>query len=166
MTSTQTQPVKMTNNEVMDHLEAFAAAKIAEHLPPEGWTFSWLKTKRTMGICNFRTKMISASRVYVGVASVQQLENTVLHEIAHAIAGFAAAHGPAWERACVEIGAEPKRLFDASTISPPYTWARSCKVCGPVAKYFTKPRSKRSHSCVKCSGGAFNPEFVLFVEKL
>jgi len=155
----------MTNTEVARHIEAFAAAKIAEHLTGD-WTYSWLKTKRTMGLCNYRTKMISASRVYVGVASVEQLENTVLHEIAHAIAGFEAAHGPAWERACVEIGAEPKRLFDASTISPPYTWCMSCKVCGPQRKLFAKPRSKRSESCVNCSGGRYNPEFKLTAERL
>lgn len=166
MCDTQTATATMTNNEVLDHIEAFAAAKIAEHLPPEGWTFSWLTTKRTMGLCDYRTKMVSASKIYVGIASVEQLENTVLHEIAHALAGFKAGHGFAWERACVAIGAEPKRLFDASQISPPYTWARSCPSCGPVAKYFSKPRSKRSHSCGRCSGGAFNRDFLLFVEKI
>ncbi len=158
----------MTHAEITAHIEQFAADKIAEHLPADGlWAFSWIKTKRTMGVCDYQLRTVSASSVYVGRASVEQLEDTVLHEVAHAIAGYSAGHGLAWQAACVRIGAEPKRLFDASSISPPCTWTMDCPSCdGPQRKLFAKPRSRRQESCIHCSGGKFNYDFLLTPKKL
>ena len=158
----------MTNKEIIAHLEAFAAAKMAEHLPAdELWAFTWIKTKRTLGICDYRLRTVSASSVYIGIATVEQLENTILHEISHAIAGYSAGHGLAWQSACVRIGAEPERLFDASSISPPYTWTMNCPSCdGPQRQLFSKPRSRRRESCGHCSGGKFNNDYLLTPKKL
>jgi len=41
-------------------------------------------------------------------ASSEQLTDTILHEIAHALAGPAAKHGPAWKAIARRLGATPK----------------------------------------------------------
>jgi hypothetical protein len=40
--------------------------------------------------------------------------DTLRHEVAHAIAGHAAGHGPAWRAACRMVGANPERTYTAT----------------------------------------------------
>lgn len=40
-----------------------------------------------------------------------ELECLILHEMAHAIAGWSADHGPNWQAVCVEVGAHPNEFY-------------------------------------------------------
>jgi len=42
----------------------------------------------------------------------EQVRDTILHEIAHAIAGHKAGHGWQWKAECRRIGANPNRTAD------------------------------------------------------
>jgi predicted SprT family Zn-dependent metalloprotease len=90
------------------------ADKILKYFKKEGfitdeWQFQWSKAKSYLGYCNYNKKYISLSRFYVEIANKDQIKDTILHEIAHIIAGQKAGHGPQWKRACREItGAIPK----------------------------------------------------------
>lgn len=76
-------------------------------------------TKRALGQCAYRrvgrdttpTK-IRLSKHWMGHLPESQVRDTILHEIAHAIAGFDAGHGPAWKSVCRRIGANPNRTAD------------------------------------------------------
>lgn len=50
--------------------------------------------------------------------SVVQLAGTTIHELGHVLAGFEAAHGPAWKKSCERLGL--RRILAAGTN---YTWA-------------------------------------------
>lgn len=111
----------------------------------KGWSFEFDNAKRRFGVCRFRSKRIGLSKPLTEANEVEQVQDTILHEIAHAIAGHAAGHGPEWKRVCVEIGAKPERCYteeDTVIIAGKYK-----AVCGGCGKTFTRhkrvPRGRR-----------------------
>lgn len=68
------------------------------------WKFAWNNRKTAFGVCNHTRKTIYLSRYLTATEQREAIEQTILHEIAHAIAGSAAGHGPAFKAACSRIG--------------------------------------------------------------
>ncbi|QDH49232.1 metalloprotease [Pantoea phage Phynn] len=64
---------------------------------------------RALGVCNYNTQTIDLARRHAQEDSYENILDTLLHEIAHAIAGWGAAHGPEWQKVAVRIGAKPVR---------------------------------------------------------
>ena len=88
------------------------------------------------------------------------VRDTLLHEVAHAIAGHTAGHGPAWKAVCVEIGAKPERCVsltddqrEAVVKATHPKWTLECVPCG-VKGHAHRATSKRRRwgRCVKCKG--------------
>jgi predicted SprT family Zn-dependent metalloprotease len=52
---------------------------------------------------------ITLSKHYVAGLSDDEVMDVMLHEIAHALAGKLAGHGPVWKRHAVKVGAQPNR---------------------------------------------------------
>ena len=73
-----------------------------------GWTLAFVEAKRRLGDCHFRHRVIRISRTHALEGSEEQIRDTVLHEIAHAIAGREAGHGPLWKVTARRIGATPR----------------------------------------------------------
>ena len=73
-----------------------------------GWTLAFVEAKRRLGDCHFRHRVIRISRTHALGGSKEQIRDTVLHEIAHAIAGREAGHGPLWKVTARRIGATPR----------------------------------------------------------
>lgn len=95
----------------------------------EDWSLKWDRAINRAGQCNFTRRTISLSKPLAEVQSFEDTKDTILHEIAHALAGARAQHGPAWRRKASEIGARPERCFDSDA-------ARELKKAH--SKYFTK----------------------------
>ena len=87
-------------------------AGIARRLMDEhgltGWTFAFVEARKRLGNCHFEDRMIRISRTHALEGSEEQIRDTVLHEIAHAIAGYEAGHGPLWKATARRIGATPR----------------------------------------------------------
>ena len=73
-----------------------------------GWTLAFVEAKRRLGDCHSRHRVIRISRTHALGGSKEQIRDTVLHEIAHAIAGREAGHGPLWKVTARRIGATPR----------------------------------------------------------
>ena len=86
-------------------------AKMARRLMDEhgltGWTFAFVEAKRHLGDCHFRHRVIRISRTHGLEGNEEQIRDTMLHEIAHAIAGREAGHGRLWKATARRIGATP-----------------------------------------------------------
>ena len=67
--------------------------------------FVYNRGKRTLGMCDFTRKRIELSRYFVAHNDEAAVRDPLLHEIAHALAGEKAGHGPKWRRVCERIGA-------------------------------------------------------------
>jgi len=102
----------------MESLEKLAIAKIAEFPELAGYTFGYCKRidpKRLRRYGQFSTKIkrIEISPTFIDLSPDEAIWDTVLHEIAHALADARTyrpcGHNSVWKKICVEIGAKPTR---------------------------------------------------------
>ena len=61
------------------------------------------------GICRYTTRTIALSVSYVLQAHWNDIRDTLLHEVAHAIVGPGHAHDAVWQTAARRIGCTAKR---------------------------------------------------------
>lgn len=130
-----------------NRVRVWAQAQIAMHLD-ESWTFDFDHAKRRAGLCDYRRKRITVSRYLAARFDDDEVHQTLLHEVAHAIAGHAAAHGPEWRRVARELGYVGGTTHHGETATELAPWIGECPA-GHVAYRHRKPA--RETSCAKCS---------------
>lgn len=127
-----------------------ATKLLEEHgLAQKGWTFEFDNAKRRFGVCRFRSKRIGLSKPLTEANDYVQVVDTILHEIAHAIAGHAAGHGPEWKKVCIRIGAKPERCYsseDTTIIAGKYRAV--CGACGKTHSRHKRIPSGRRTACL------------------
>ena len=84
-----------------------ARALMDEHGLHE-WTFRFSAARGRLGECRERQRLIRLSRRHAVNGDPREVRDTILHEIAHALAGAKARHGPAWKAIARRLGATPK----------------------------------------------------------
>jgi hypothetical protein len=107
-----------------------------------GWSIDFNRRKRSIGLCRYDTKTIEISEHYLAVNTVDQVKETITHEIAHAIAGYSAGHGPKWKATHRALGGNANRVAtgdDSNRIEAAYKVVNSL-TGDTVAEYFRKPR--------------------------
>ena len=121
----------------------------------DGWEFRWSHGKKQLGCAQIRKrkrsfgrveeeKTIKLSRHLVALNDEDEVKDTILHEIAHAIAGIEHGHDGVWKAVCRRIGAKPQRLAgrEVNVVEPTYVIV--CGVCEEVlAKRFRRIRKDR-----------------------
>jgi predicted SprT family Zn-dependent metalloprotease len=91
------------------------------------WKFKFDGAKNRLGQCNYTYRELSFSRHYVELNALEQMQNTVLHEIAHALTP-GSGHNYVWMNKIVEIGGRPSRLcVDPKVIRPQGRYVAECK---------------------------------------
>jgi predicted SprT family Zn-dependent metalloprotease len=152
----------------LDTLRDFAELKLREHgLEAQGWLFCYDRARARFGSCVFGEKRITISRPLAERNDESACYDTVLHEIAHALAGEAAGHGPRWKAICRRIGANPVRCYLAGEVSQPdpHFWS-VCPHCARRVPHFRRPR--RIRACGACcrahNGGRYDERFRMKVE--
>lgn len=97
----------------------------------QGWDFKYDNAKRRLGLCDDSKKIITFSKVFIPINDTEILEDTILHEIAHALVGSKNGHNRTWKKKAIEIGAEPKACTDNSMLilpTGPYMFQCKCKI--------------------------------------
>jgi SprT protein len=79
-----------------------------------------------------------------------EVRDTILHEIAHVIAGHGAGHGYQWMRVARSIGAKPERCYSGDQPQVEGAFVAECKN-GHVAYRHRRPKAGRQQSCGRCS---------------
>ena len=106
-----------------------------------GWSFKYNNRKRALGVCKFRTKSIQISRDLVRLNEHDEILDTIRHEIAHALAGGAAGHGPVWKAWAVKVGARPVATADLDQAKMEFRYEGFCKLCNKkLGSWCRKPR--------------------------
>lgn len=112
------------------------------------WQLEIDRAVRRAGLCNYSHRVISLSHHYItrnvwdGV-----VEDTVLHEIAHALVGPGHGHNSIWKRKCIEVGARPERCYDSSQVDmPERRYIGMCPSCNLTIRRFRR----RQLVCNKC----------------
>lgn len=130
-------------------LSETAAALFAEHRLV-GWSFGLTASKRRLGVCKYRRKRIEISDYYARHNTDAAVLDTLLHEIAHALAGVEAGHGPVWQAVAARIGTTPRACDDSpDTVVEPGDWRTTCPACHRTHHRYRRPRSLPGYRC-KC----------------
>jgi hypothetical protein len=135
------------NETPIEFIEEFARVQLAKWNLTD-WTFVWDNARRRYGQCRHIKREISLSRILTSMNDIEQSIDTVLHEIAHALAGRGQGHNHVWKQWCIKVGAQPQRCF-TSTVNggqvdtPKGKWRLVHVDTGEVFRhYHRKPRRK------------------------
>jgi len=131
----------------LERVRTWANALIALHLEP-GWTFGFDNAKTRAGLCNYTAKRITVSKYLAARYEDDEIHQVLLHEVAHAIAGTRAGHGPRWRAVGKELGYEGTRLHDGAIADELAPWVGHCPA-GHVHYRYKRPA--RPLACGKCS---------------
>jgi predicted SprT family Zn-dependent metalloprotease len=123
---------------------------ISEWLHPV-WTFAWTRSVTVHGECVVWDEegngvyQIRLSKPLTQVNPPRVVEDTIRHEIAHALNTHGAGHGPEWRELARRVGANPKPCGGAEdgAIGIPHKWIVECPQCGPVLRQHRLARDLR-----------------------
>jgi len=161
-------------------LEHRDAQQLAERLMAEfgltaqGWRFEWDDAERRFGCCHHgvaymklsglavqkHDPFISLSRSMTLLNDAAQVEDTIRHEIAHAMCKppqhrvrgqKLEGHGEEWKRMCAVTGARPVRCYShADTVVVKQDWSATCGGCGTIFYKKKQPRAYHTFTCPEC----------------
>lgn len=150
-----------------------AVSLMAEHLDPvqPGWRFEFDNAKQRAGACHWKRldrydrhspvlpDKITLSRHLMALWEEKDVTETILHEIAHALAGHEENHGPRFRAIARSLGIRGDRCFSASLPDVEPALIGTCPV-GHTTKRHKRPKGGRLISCGTCTPGRFNPDAV------
>ena len=111
------------------------------------WRFKFDHSTRRAGCCNYRDKLVSISFELALSASDENIRDTILHEIAHALSGKKHNHDAVWKAKAREIGCSGERCHRL-VFSPP----RYHVTCENQCWTHTAERRNRRLVCRTCGG--------------
>ena len=113
----------------------------------KNWTFKLDHSARRAGCCNYRDRTISLSFNLAQSRSGEEITDTLLHEIAHALVGKQHNHDAAWKAKAREMGCSGERTHRME-LAPPRWKVRCENGCWTHVAHRRNPRL----ICRKCKG--------------
>lgn len=121
--------------------------------------FGFNRSKRTLGHTEFSVnrmtreataQKISLSSPILPFLNEDRVQNTMLHEIAHVMAGFHANHNSEWRRIFLSIGGDGKALDDSLPLD---IWRsiRKYRLICPVDNKIIKYADRKTNTLWRCS---------------
>ncbi|MGL5817071.1 MAG: SprT-like domain-containing protein [Phycicoccus sp.] len=133
-------------------MEMVRALALGRHLVRlhglDGWVVVADRAKTRAGVCRPGSRQIGLSRPITELHSEQEVRDTILHEIAHAIVGPQHGHDAVWRAKAREIGGTGERCLSADAPRPLGEWVGRCPA-GHEKRRHRTPR--RVESCGVCS---------------
>lgn len=125
------------------------------------WSFQFDRAKRRFGCCNFTKKQISLSRTLTELNSEKIVKETILHEIAHALAGRSHGHDKKWKGIAVSLGCTPRSTYSANVKTPLMKYTATCPSCESTFQTQRKKTAACSSCCKKHNNGKYSKKFEL-----
>lgn len=127
-----------------------------------GWRFEFDRANRRFGCCKYSVKKITLSQSLTELNNEENVIDTILHEIAHALVGYKHKHNHVWRSKALEIGCNGNRCYSSIEVeTPDAPYQAVCSGCNHIHKKYRRPRAHIRTSCGHCSGGKFNPTYQL-----
>lgn len=122
--------------------EAFRANGLTD------WTFGFSRSSRQLGVCKYRRKRIEIAEYYARNSPPSTVIDTLYHEIAHALAGPEARHGPRWKAMAIRLGATPRACDTTNeAVMKPGDWQTTCPSCHKTFYRYKRPQSLTGYRC-------------------
>jgi predicted SprT family Zn-dependent metalloprotease len=144
----------------LEKVRALALGLLAEH-GLDNWTVAFDSARQRAGICRREQREIGLSKLLMVLWTEGQQRETILHEIAHALAPAGAGHDWRWQRVCVKIGAIPVRCWDEADNTReqvPFKYIGTCPRGHTIGRDKLTTATRR-RSCDKCDT-RFNPRYL------
>lgn len=135
---------------------AMATALMVQHGLAD-WRLVLDGARTRAGVCRPGRREIGLSRVLTALHTPEQVRDTVLHEIAHALVGVDHGHDAVWRAKAVEIGGTGTRCVPETAARADTPWKGTCPAGHVVGRH---RRPTRVQSCRRCSRG-FDPDALL-----
>lgn len=119
------------------------------------WIVVFDNAKTRKGQTRFRKQEISLSKPITEINPVEQVLNTILHEIAHVLVGANHGHDDIWRSKALEIGCNGQTCT-TSVNRVPGRYTVKCNHCsGVVQTYYRRPKIN-NHWHLKCGRESMN----------
>ena len=147
----------------VEEVKEFVNNKVQEHLPNKDVTVNYSnRMTRTLGRCREQrnlymhkfTLTFNLRYIQENLDNGDVIKHTILHEIAHALTGAEHHHDNVWQRTCLAIGGNGKRLASGikhSYIKPKQYYTYKCSLCGHLFKRQRQIDITR-YVCGNCKG--------------
>ncbi len=160
---------RQRTDDALQAIAARASTWIAAHRLT-GWSFQFDHATKRAGCCNYRTRVISLAHAYARGAADAEIDDALLHEIAHALVGQAHGHDQVWQAQAVALGCTGHRCHDVQFTPPRYIvtcdnacWVTTaerrqrgaiCRTCHGSVRYTTYTEERWQQACTGPSGAA------------
>ena len=124
----------------------------------DGWTVRLDRAKTRAGVCRFGIRQIGLSAPLTRLHSEEEVRDTILHEIAHALVGPEHGHDATWRAQALAIGSTGERCVTEDAPRLQGDWVGTCPA-GHVVHRHRRPQ--RVRSCSRCTPGRFDPAVIL-----
>ena len=114
------------------------------------WDVMFDRSKTRFGCCWHYKKLITLSEDLVVLNSEEEVLNTILHEMAHALVSHRHGHDKVWRQKAIELGCNGKRCYDGSVIQPPTQYQATCDGCGYIY-HRHRMGADRKYFCTLCN---------------
>lgn len=111
------------------------------------WSVEFDRAKRRAGVCRHGPKIIGLSAAVTRLHDQAEVRETVLHEIAHALAGPEHQHDDTWRRLAVSIGSTGERCVPEDAPRVEGAWLGVCAAGHEAGRH---RRPERVLLCRKC----------------
>jgi predicted SprT family Zn-dependent metalloprotease len=119
-----------------------------------GWEFAFNQNVHRAGVCRYPADdipgRIELSVHFIELNDYEEVRDTILHEIAHALVGEDHGHDEVWKAKCREIGAKPERCFGEEVRMPKGRWRAKCPSCSREYTRHRRPRQLVGWHCRPC----------------
>ena len=122
----------------------------ANRAMPKGWTFGFDLAPSRAGVCRYRERRIDLSVSYCLAATRADIEDTILHEMAHAMVGPQHNHDKVWKQKAREIGCAGERCHRVQHTVP--KWVGECACGQQWFRQVLQRRMMTNRVCAKCMG--------------
>jgi predicted SprT family Zn-dependent metalloprotease len=116
------------------------------------WKFEIDNAQQRMGCCQYKRKVISFSKHFI-YSDWSEIEDTLLHEVAHALVGRGHGHDEVWKSMAARLGAKPEACYtdDEVVNSAQHNYLIKCTGCPRKWKRFRLRESVRTGNA-RCGG--------------
>ena len=142
-------------------LDALGRELLGESLRARGWSFAFDRARRRLGACRSGPRRITLSGVLLPALSPEAIEDTIRHEIAHAVdfeRRGRSAHDATWKALARACGASPERVFtgDLPSDAEAAPYRAACPSCGAASGVHRQPvRALRCRACSRAGRPAY-----------
>jgi len=126
-----------------------AGADLVQRHLGDQWSFAMDHARTRLGCCRYQDKQITCSTYLVAYLADDEVEQVILHEIAHAIAGHAAGHGKAWARQAKALGYTGGRTIEVPEARLSARWLGTCAAGHEVLRHRKPSRAVYCGTCAK-----------------